>query len=50
MKGNTLKLIAVGLAGYFVGFYEYKYKMTKSLLDTTIEQNKKLKEAKTEES
>lgn len=50
MKGNTLKLIAVGLAGYFVGFYEYKYKMTKSLLDATIEQNKKLKEDKTEES
>lgn len=51
MKGDTLKIIGVGLAGYFIGFYEYKYKMQKYLLNATIEENKKLKEeVKTEES
>lgn len=51
MKGNTLKFIGVAVAGYLVGFYEYKYKMTKALLNETIEENKKLKEeVKPEES
>lgn len=44
MNKNTLKLVAVGLAGYFIGFYEYKYKATKALLDVTCDQLKKEKE------
>lgn len=51
MKGDYLKFLVVGSAAYLIGFYEMKYKMTKSLLDVTIEQNKELKEKiKTEEA
>lgn len=38
----------VGLGGYFIGFYEYKYKFNKVLLESFIE--KALKEQKQKES
>ena len=39
-----IKLSIVGLAGYFVGFYEYKYKTQKALLEVLIEEKKNKKE------
>lgn len=38
---NFIKLAAVGLAGYFVGFYEYKYKMMKATLQQIVDKEKK---------
>lgn len=33
---NFIKYAAVGLAGYFVGFYEFKYRITKLMLKTML--------------
>lgn len=44
---NLIKLAAVGLAGYFIGFYEMKYKVMKTMLDGIVENN--LKESQQEE-
>ena len=41
-----VKYAAVGLAGYLVGFYEMKYKATKSLLNVMTEKCKKDSEDK----
>ena len=30
---NFLKYAAIGLAGYFIGFYEMKYKTLRSLIE-----------------
>ena len=38
---NLLKLAAVGIAGYLVGFYEMKYKTNKALLDVFFEREKR---------
>lgn len=35
---NLIKLAAVGLAGYFIGFYEMKYKVMKIVLDEAIKE------------
>ena len=43
---NFIKLGLVGLAGYFVGFYEMKYKTLKLLVNNMA---KKLEEKKSEE-
>lgn len=43
--------VAVGVAGYFIGFYEYKHKMTSALLEAMIEkQNESDKEESEKES
>ena len=34
---NTFKLILAGLAGYFIGFYEMKYKTSQALLKVLCE-------------
>ena len=34
---NFIKYAAVGLAGYFIGFFEMKYKVMKLVLDCAIE-------------
>lgn len=39
----------VGLGGYFIGFYEYKYKFQKVLLESLIEKAQKEKEQKESE-
>ena len=45
---DLIKLAAFGVAGYFIGFYEMKYKVTKGINDILVEQ---LKEStKTEDS
>ena len=48
--GKTLATGAVFLAGYFVGFYEMKYKIMKLMLEDKLEKEKKEKEEKGEES
>lgn len=45
---KVLSYAAVGLAGYFIGFYEMKYKTLKVLLNTTLDLKKN--EEKEEES
>lgn len=35
---NFVKYAAVGLAGYFIGFYEMKYKAMKIMLNATVEE------------
>ena len=37
---NFWKFAAVGLAGYLVGFYEFKYKVTKAMLESYLEVDK----------
>lgn len=39
----------VGLGGYFIGFYEYKYKIQKVMLEGFIEKAQKEKEQKESE-
>lgn len=34
-----VKYAAVGLAGYFIGFYEMKYKALKSIVNVYVENN-----------
>ena len=44
---NFIKFAAVGLAGYFVGFYEMKYKFMKTMLELYAEAaNDLVKESK----
>lgn len=35
-----VKYAAVGFVGYLVGFYEYKYKVTKALLEAKLNEEK----------
>lgn len=44
---NFIKLAAVGIAGYLIGFYEMKYKVVKSIAEVKI--NNELKDSKGEE-
>lgn len=46
---NFVKFAAVGLAGYFVGFYEMKYKVMKLIAESKAEEVEKLKQSKKEE-
>ena len=41
MMKDLVKLTAVGVIGYLVGFYEMKYKTNKALLDVLFEYSKK---------
>ena len=43
---NVIKFGLAGLAGYFVGFYEYKYKVTKMIAKNALD---KLKEKESKE-
>ena len=47
---KTVKYIAVFAAGYFIGFYEYKYKVTKAValnyVNKDVEGSKKEEESK----
>lgn len=36
-----IKYAAVGIAGYFVGFYELKYRMLKLCVEKTLESDEK---------
>lgn len=46
-----LKYAAVGVAGYLVGFYEMKYKVTKAMLQGFVEKDQEdSKEEKEEEA
>lgn len=36
---NYVKLAAVGVAGYLIGFYEMKYKVMKVMLENTIKED-----------
>ena len=38
---NFIKYAAVGIAGYFIGFYEMKYKIVKLMLDNKIKEEQK---------
>lgn len=40
MKKDCVKYAAVGVAGYFIGFYEMKYKVMKTMLDTYLSEAK----------
>lgn len=42
---NFIKLAAVGLAGYFVGFYEMKYKVMKATLNRIVDKEKEKEES-----
>lgn len=45
---NFIKFAAVGLAGYFIGFYEMKYKTVKAWLQIAADKNEKDEENKEE--
>lgn len=47
MKQFT-KYAAVGVAGYLIGFYEMKYKVTKAMLKGFIEKDQKQENSKEE--
>ena len=40
---NFLKYAAVGVAGYLIGFYEFKYKVVKAMASVNIEASLKKK-------
>lgn len=42
--GQVLAAGGLLLTGYFIGFYEFKYKATKALLDAVLEQQKEKEE------
>lgn len=41
--GQVLAAGGLLLTGYFIGFYEFKYKATKALLDAVLEKEKEEK-------
>ena len=41
--GQVLAAGGLLLTGYFIGFYEFKYKATKALLDAVLEKQKEEK-------
>lgn len=45
---NFVKYGLVGLAGYLVGFYEYKYKVMKVMLEAKLNDEEKKEEEKEE--
>ena len=46
---DFIKFAAVGLAGYFVGFYEMKYKVMKAMTQGFIDQAEESKKNSKEE-
>lgn len=38
---NFVKYAAVGVAGYFIGFYEMKYKVVKLIAEASLKNSKK---------
>jgi hypothetical protein len=46
MMKNFIKLAAVGLAGYFIGFFEMKYKVMKIMLDNVSKESQQEEESK----
>ena len=46
---NFIKLAAVGIAGYLIGFYEMKYKVVKVIAEAAVDDDSK-KSQKAEES
>ena len=42
---NILGYVAVGVTGYFIGFYEMKYKTLKTLLNVALEKEKEEEES-----
>lgn len=47
---NFIKFAAVGLAGYFIGFYEMKYKVMKAVLQVQYSDDDSEKTEEVEES
>lgn len=45
---DFVKYATVGVAGYLIGFYEMKYKVTKTMLKVLTEEDKKDSEEKKE--
>lgn len=45
-----MKFAAVGLAGYFIGFYEMKYKVVKTMCSVFVEEKQEREDSKIEES
>lgn len=43
---NFIKFALVGLAGYFIGFYEMKYKVVKCIAEGSLKNSKKEDESK----
>lgn len=41
--GIMIRIFAVFLGGYFIGFYEYKYKVMKFLLELSYEEGEEEK-------
>ena len=47
---DLIKLAAVGVAGYLIGFYEMKYKVAKTLVEVYVEKENDSTEMKEEEA
>ena len=45
---NFLKYATVGVAGYFIGFYEMKYKVLKAVANEYVKQNHEKEDSKEE--
>ena len=45
-----IKYAAVGLAGYFIGFYEMKYKVVKAIANGYVKQEESEENVKEEEA
>ena len=47
---DLIKMAAVGVAGYLIGFYEMKYKVAKTLVEVYIDKEKENDSDKMEDS
>ena len=47
---DFVKYAAVGIAGYLVGFYEMKYKLVKSIAESSLKKDLEVKKEEEEES
>lgn len=45
-----VKYAAIGVAGYLIGFYEMKYKVTKAMLEGYVERDRESKKEPEKES
>lgn len=46
---NCVKYAFVGIAGYFIGFYEMKYKVMKCMTEGCVKQREEMDQKKSEE-
>ena len=46
---DFVKYAAVGVAGYLIGFYEMKYRVTKAMLEGFVEKEKDEKDSEEKE-